>query len=77
MFGKKKLKSQTAEATGAPATRETEGLSQGQIIRQKFFRHRVAVFSLFFLIFIILLETVCSRSLFRRFLFSELCRVRP
>jgi peptide/nickel transport system permease protein len=55
MFGKKKVASQKTESSAVPATRETEGLSQGQIIRQKFFRHRVAVFSLFFLIFIIIL----------------------
>jgi ABC-type dipeptide/oligopeptide/nickel transport system permease subunit len=36
------------------ALRETGGLSQGQIILRRFVRHKAAMFSLFFLVFIIL-----------------------
>ena len=39
----------------AIANKEVEGLSQGQIVRRRFFRHKAAVSSLFFLCFIIVL----------------------
>ncbi len=35
--------------------KETEGLSQGQIVRRRFFRHRAALISMFVLAFIVLL----------------------
>src|SRR5688500_16816371 len=35
--------------------KETEGLSQGQIVRRRFFRHRGALISMFVLAFIVIL----------------------
>ncbi|MFX3729392.1 hypothetical protein ACJBSM_12185, partial [Streptococcus suis] len=35
--------------------KETEGLSQGQIVRRRFFRHRAALISMIVLAFIIIL----------------------
>lgn len=42
------------------ALRETEGLSQGQIILRRFVRHKAAMFSLFALIFIIVFSYTAS-----------------
>ena len=51
----KKNKNIAAEsASGDIAQRETEGLSQGQIIRKRFVRHKAAMASVITLIFIIL-----------------------
>ncbi|NYF17335.1 peptide/nickel transport system permease protein [Microbacterium sp. AK009] len=46
-----------AEATAEISIeqRETEGLSQGQIVRRRFFRHRAAVTSMIVLVFIVVL----------------------
>lgn len=55
MLKNKKSQIDKVDQVSGEKVKEFEGLSQGQIIRQKFFRHRVAVFSLYFLIFIILL----------------------
>ena len=53
----KKNSSQNSEADtsgeNAIANKEIEGLSQGQIVRRRFFRHRAAVFSLGVIIFIV------------------------
>ncbi|NCV80331.1 MAG: ABC transporter permease, partial [Actinobacteria bacterium] len=55
MIFKKKNSSDTSASTSgenAIANKEVEGLSQGQIVRRRFFRHRAAVFSLGTIIFI-------------------------
>jgi peptide/nickel transport system permease protein len=44
----------TERSENAIANREIEGLSQGQIVRKRFFRHRAAVVALSFLVGIIL-----------------------
>jgi len=58
----KKNKSMTSAevASGDIAQRETEGLSQGQIIRKRFVRHKAAMISLVFLVFIILFVYTAS-----------------
>ena len=57
----KKNKNVAAEsASGDIAQRETEGLSQGQIIIKRFVRHKAAMISLFFLVFIILFVYTAS-----------------
>jgi len=58
----KKIKSMTSAevASGDIAQRETEGLSQGQIIRKRFVRHKAAMISLVFLVFIILFVYTAS-----------------
>ncbi len=54
-MAKKNKSLASAEAvSGDIAQRETEGLSQGQIIRKRFVRHKAAMISLVFLVFIIL-----------------------
>jgi peptide/nickel transport system permease protein len=60
MFKKKskELVSQTGE--NAIANRETEGLSQGQIVRRRFVRHRAAMISLMSLIFMVLFVFTAS-----------------
>ena len=55
MIFKKKSSVDTSTSTSgenAIANKEVEGLSQGQIVRRRFFRHRAAVFSLGVIIFI-------------------------
>jgi peptide/nickel transport system permease protein len=59
MFGKKKTNSPAVEALNetnenAISNKETEGLSQGQIVRRRFLRHRGAMMGLFTLITVIL-----------------------
>jgi peptide/nickel transport system permease protein len=56
MFGKKKASAETAVTSGenAIANKEIEGLSQGQLVRKRFVRHRGAMISLFTLIAIVL-----------------------
>jgi len=39
--------------------KETEGLSQGQIVRRRFFRHRGALISMIVLAFIVILAFTC------------------
>jgi peptide/nickel transport system permease protein len=60
MFKKKskELVSQTGE--NAIANKETEGLSQGQIVRRRFVRHRAAMISLMSLIFMVLFVFTAS-----------------
>ena len=56
MFGRKKsadVEEFRAEGENAIASKETEGLSQGQIVFRRFVRHRAAMISLFVLVFII------------------------
>ena len=45
---KKKIEPSDVATSGenAIANKEVEGLSQGQIVRRRFFRHRAAMFSL-------------------------------
>jgi len=55
LFGRKEKSTGEILAGGenAIANKEVEGLSQGQIVRRRFFRHRAAVFALGVLIAII------------------------
>jgi len=54
-FSKKTSEAKVLESgENAIANMETVGLSQGQIVRRRFFQHRAAVFSLGFFIFIVL-----------------------
>ncbi|MCT9820476.1 ABC transporter permease [Microbacterium sp. W1N] len=46
---------QAAKAEITIEQKETEGLSQGQIVRRRFFRHRAALISMFVLAFIVVL----------------------
>ncbi|HCJ48384.1 MAG TPA: ABC transporter permease [Microbacterium sp.] len=46
----------TLNAEATIEQRETEGLSQGQIVRRRFFRHRGALIAMFVLAFIVLLS---------------------
>jgi len=54
IFKKKNAQAEQVNTSGenAIANKEVEGLSQGQIVRRRFFRHRAAVFSLGVIIFI-------------------------
>ena len=54
IFKKKSAAVATGDTSGenAIANKEVEGLSQGQIVRRRFFRHRAAVFSLGVILFI-------------------------
>ncbi len=55
MIFRKKIKDEATGSTSgenAIVNKEVEGLSQGQIVRRRFFRHRAAVFSLGVIIFI-------------------------
>ena len=54
MAKKNKSLASAEVVSGDIAQRETEGLSQGQIIRKRFVRHKAAMISLVFLVFIIL-----------------------
>ncbi|MFM1952036.1 MAG: hypothetical protein RJA33_830 [Actinomycetota bacterium] len=56
MFGRKKNVEVATTASGenAISNKETEGLSQGQIIRRRFFRHKAAMISLVTITLIIL-----------------------
>ena len=56
IFRKKKVEEENVVLSGenAIANKETEGLSQGAIVRRRFFRHRAAMISLFTIGFIIL-----------------------
>jgi peptide/nickel transport system permease protein len=56
LFGRKEKSTGEILAGGenAIANKEVEGLSQGQIVRRRFFRHRAAVFALVTLVSIIL-----------------------
>ena len=40
--------------------KETEGLSQGQIVRRRFFRHRAALISMIVLAFIVILANLMA-----------------
>jgi hypothetical protein len=65
MFGKKKAQvavdAQTSESNeNAISNKETEGLSQGQIVRRRFVRHRGAMIGLFTLITIVLFTYTAS-----------------
>jgi peptide/nickel transport system permease protein len=51
---RKKVTAFTERGENAISVKEVEGLSQGQIVLQRFFRHRAAVFSMTYLIFVIL-----------------------
>jgi ABC-type dipeptide/oligopeptide/nickel transport system permease subunit len=51
---RKKVTTFTERGENAISVKEVEGLSQGQIVLQRFFRHRAAVFSMTYLIFVIL-----------------------
>lgn len=55
IFRKKVFDNTEISSSGenAIANKEIEGLSQGQIVRRRFFRHRAAVFSLGVIIFIV------------------------
>ena len=55
-FNRKKVTESESVTTGenAIANKETEGLSQGAIVRRRFVRHRAAMISLFTIIFIII-----------------------
>jgi peptide/nickel transport system permease protein len=58
MFGRKKnrvVETTTPAGENAISNMETEGLSQGEIVRRRFFRHKAAMISLFVISFIILL----------------------
>lgn len=46
--------SQVLSGENAIANKEVEGLSQGQIVRRRFFRHRAAVISLITIAFIVI-----------------------
>jgi peptide/nickel transport system permease protein len=60
-MARKKKEIATAEvASVSIGSKQTEGLSQGRIIVQKFVRHRVAMAAVFILIFIILLVYTSS-----------------
>jgi peptide/nickel transport system permease protein len=60
-MARKKKEIATAEvASVSIGSKQTEGLSQGRIILQKFVRHRVAMAAVFVLIFIILLVYTSS-----------------
>lgn len=54
IFNKKSAQDDSVTISGenAIANKEVEGLSQGQIVRRRFFRHRAAVFSLCVILFI-------------------------
>ena len=55
MIFRKKIRDEATGSTSgenAIVNKEVEGLSQGQIVRRRFFRHRAAVFSLGVIIFI-------------------------
>ncbi len=56
MFGKKKTVVEASAGSGenAIANKEIEGLSQGQLVRKRFVRHRGAMIALITLIFIVL-----------------------
>jgi len=60
MAKKNKSMASAEVASGDIAQRETEGLSQGQIIRKRFVRHKAAMISLIFLVFIILFVYTAS-----------------
>jgi peptide/nickel transport system permease protein len=60
MARKKKDIATTEVASVSIGSKQTEGLSQGRIIVQKFVRHRVAMAAVFILIFIILLVYTSS-----------------
>lgn len=55
MFGRKKKVVVETSASGenAISNKETEGLSQGEIVRRRFFRHKAAMISLFVISFIV------------------------
>lgn len=57
MFGRKKnvVVETTTSGENAISNKETEGLSQSQIVRRRFFRHKAAMISLFVIIFITVL----------------------
>jgi peptide/nickel transport system permease protein len=57
---KKKDIATTEVSSGSISSKQTEGRSQGQIIVQKFVRHRVAMAAVFVLIFIIILVYTSS-----------------
>jgi peptide/nickel transport system permease protein len=46
IFGKKKTDS-VSSAEGSIINKETEGLSQGQIVRKKFLQHKAAMIAVF------------------------------
>ncbi len=59
MFGKKKDSAPQVDSTqesneNAISNKETEGLSQGQIVRRRFFRHRGAMIALFTILSIVI-----------------------
>jgi ABC-type dipeptide/oligopeptide/nickel transport system permease subunit len=62
MFKKKKIEqvSSKDQNENAIANKETEGLSQGQIVRRRFVRHRAAMISLWSLVFMVLFVFTAS-----------------
>lgn len=54
LFKRKKVATLTERGENAISVKEVEGLSQGQIVLRRFLRHRAAVFSMTYLISVIL-----------------------